>query len=75
MALTPTRRNLLAMTAVLSATAIGLAGCGSSNTGTDTPKEATTQSATADTEEKSGEALEIAYMHRLPDGDGMTKVN
>lgn len=49
--------------ASLTAMAIGLAGCG----GGDTNK--------ADNSNTGDEVVKLTYMHRLPDRDGMTKVN
>lgn len=69
------KRTALSMAAVLSVSAIGLAGCagGAADKDASGDKEAT-QSAPAEDDASSGEAVEITYLHRLPDGDGMTKV-
>lgn len=56
----------LKVTALLSVAAIGLTACGG-NTSESASAGATSASAPA-------EKVEIAYMHRLPDGEGMTKV-
>lgn len=64
------KRNLLALTAVMSAAAIGLAGCGGS-----TGEQSKESDQSAPPASDSGEAVEINYLHRLPDGDGMTKVS
>ncbi|WP_434737336.1 ABC transporter substrate-binding protein [Gleimia hominis] len=53
--------GLIAMAAVA---ALGLGACSSGGNSGDEAKPA-----------KSGEKVEINYMHRLPDGDDMTKVN
>lgn len=66
------RKNLLASAAVLTVAAFGLSACGSSGDGEKADEE-TTQSAEA--EKTDGEAIEITYLHRLPDGDGMVKVD
>lgn len=61
-----TKRNLYrGAFAAVAALALGLSACGGSG------GETTTSS---DPASPSGEPVEIAYMHRLPDGEGMTKV-
>lgn len=54
-------RRLLASLATVSAMSLALAGCGS--TGNETAAEG------------NKEPIEITYLHRLPDGEGMTQVN
>ncbi len=56
--------------AVLAALALGLGACSSGG--------GTTTGGTAESggeEAASGEAVEITYLHRLPDGEGMTKIS
>ncbi|SHI71712.1 multiple sugar transport system substrate-binding protein [Tessaracoccus bendigoensis DSM 12906] len=62
----------LKVTALLSVAALGLTACG----GTTTPSatESATAGSTATSASAPAEKVEIAYMHRLPDGEGMTKV-
>uniref|UniRef100_UPI003CCB8817 ABC transporter substrate-binding protein n=1 Tax=Tessaracoccus bendigoensis TaxID=72764 RepID=UPI003CCB8817 len=57
---------------MLSVAALGLTACG----GTTTPSatESATAGSTATSASAPAEKVEIAYMHRLPDGEGMTKV-
>ncbi|WP_099331626.1 ABC transporter substrate-binding protein [Actinomyces minihominis] len=56
--------------AVLAALALGLGACSS---GGGTATDGTAES--GGEEAPSGEVVEITYMHRLPDGEGMTKVS
>lgn len=63
-------RRVAAGTAVFAAMALGLAACSSG--GSDKPKDEAPESGAA---APSEEAVEITYLHRLPDGDGMVKVN
>lgn len=60
----------LKVTALLSVAAIGLTACG----GNTTPSASESASAGATSASAPAEKVEIAYMHRLPDGEGMTKV-
>lgn len=50
-----------AVTALAAVSAVALAGCSGSSTGTGS-------------EDASGDPIEISYIHRLPDGEGMTAV-
>ncbi|MDN6793546.1 MAG: extracellular solute-binding protein [Propionibacterium sp.] len=59
-------RLTASVAALGTVTAMGLAACSSG--GTSESGNATSGSA-------SGEVAQITYLHRLPDGDGMTKVN
>lgn len=69
-----TKRNLYrGALASMAALALGLTACGGSGTSPSTTDSAGSASAPAPT--SGGGAVEIAYMHRLPDGEGMTKVN
>ena len=56
------KKWLAAGVAVVSALSMGLAGCGSASDG-------------ASDAASDGDVVNITYMHRLPDGDGMTLVN
>ena len=56
------KKRLAAGVAVVSALSMGLAGCGSASDG-------------ASDGASGGDVVNITYMHRLPDGDGMTLVN
>ncbi|MSS44599.1 extracellular solute-binding protein [Cutibacterium sp. WCA-380-WT-3A] len=58
----------MASVAAIVAGTLVLGACGSSSEGSGSPSEAASQSAAA-----SG-PVTIKYMHRLPDGEGMTKV-
>ncbi len=67
-------KRLVSVVGLLSVAALGLTACGGDATPAD---PATTAAASADTtaeETTAGEPVEIAYMHRLPDGEGMTPV-
>ena len=66
------RKNLLVATAALTVAAFGLAGCSGADKATD---EKDTQESGAAAEETTGDAVEIEYLHRLPDGEGMIKVD
>lgn len=57
------KARIIASFASIAAIGMALAGCGGS-TATNEAKS-----------EKSGEPVEITYMHRLPDSDGMVKVD
>ncbi|GAB3820527.1 extracellular solute-binding protein [Tessaracoccus terricola] len=74
-------KRIVSLVGLLSAAALGLTACG----GTTTPE--TTADSTADAGETtaaettgaeetagSGEVVELEYIHRLPDGEGMTLV-
>lgn len=76
-ALTP-RRTLA--TAVTLAAVLVTAGCGGDqgSTGADGTADDTSAAQEGDGSTAAagdGEAVEIAYLHRLPDGEGMTKVD
>ncbi|MDO5726769.1 MAG: extracellular solute-binding protein [Bowdeniella nasicola] len=58
------RRRTSIVTCAVAASALVLAGCGG---GAD-------DKSTAGKEVKPGEVIELEYMHRLPDGEGMTPV-
>lgn len=62
----------VALFATASIATMGLAACSSSET--PAASDGDTQSVTA-APEAAGEAIEIEYLHRLPDGDGMVKVD
>lgn len=62
----------VALFATASIATMGLAACSSSET--PAASSGDTQSATA-APEAAGDAIEIEYLHRLPDGDGMVKVD
>lgn len=80
-------KRFLKAGALLSAAALGLTACGGDDPATTTAPTtdaATTAAATptetetteaAPTSEAPAEAVEIEYLHRLPDGEGMTLVN
>ncbi len=61
--------------AVFAAVALSLAACSSGGDTTTEDKTDTDTGAETEVEESTGEAVEITYLHRLPDGDGMTKVD
>lgn len=69
-------KRILSLVGLLSAAALGLTACGG------TTPEATTDpaggggetSAAETTPAESGEVVELEYIHRLPDGEGMTLV-
>lgn len=60
------KNNAAAMIAVASVASLALAGCS---------KEASTTDAAASGAASAGEAVSIEYIHRLPDGEGMTKIS
>ena len=73
------RRSITSRIAVagVAALALGLGACGS-DTGTPEPTAGeTTQSEETEGEEPAapGEAINIEYLHRLPDGEGMVPVS
>ncbi|MDO5068328.1 MAG: extracellular solute-binding protein [Propionibacteriaceae bacterium] len=59
-------KRLLAVTGLLSAAALGLSACGG---GAANPSNGSSDKAM-----EENKKVEIEYLHRLPDGDGMTKV-
>ena len=65
-------KRLMTTVGLLSAAALGLTACGGSADPEDTTADSSVESTTDET--TSGEAVEIEYMHRLPDGEGMTPV-
>lgn len=66
-------KRYMKVTAVLSVTALGLTACGGT---TPSASESPSNGAsTATSASAPAEKVEIAYMHRLPDGEGMTAVN
>ena len=60
------KNSAAAMIAVASVASLALAGCS---------KEASTTDAAASGAASAGEAVSIEYIHRLPDGEGMTKIS
>ncbi len=62
-------KRLVTVVGILSAAALGLTACGDSSEPAD--PNAPAESAPAG---NAGEAVELTYMHRLPDGEGMTAV-
>ena len=56
-------KRIVAALAAVAAMGIGLAGCGGSDTAGDTKSGS------------DGGVVNITYMHRLPDREGMTLVN
>lgn len=60
-------KRCLKVTAFLSVAALGLTACGTASTGT-------TSASTSGSASAPSEPVEITYLHRLPDGEGMTKV-
>ena len=56
-------KRIVAALAAVAAMGIGLAGCGGSDTAGDTKPGS------------DGGVVNITYMHRLPDSEGMTLVN
>lgn len=67
-------KRALSLVSLLSAAALGLTACGSPTPGTtptDTAKPAETSKPAETT---PAEPVEISYLHRLPDGEGMTLV-
>ena len=66
-------KRLMTVAGLLSAAALGLTACGGDATPADPTTAATTAAATAD-ETTASEPVELTYMHRLPDGEGMTPV-
>ena len=65
-------KRLVSVVGLLSVAALGLTACGGDSTPAN-PADPTTAATTAD-ETTSGEPVEITYMHRLPDAEGMTPV-
>lgn len=65
-------RRVAAGSAVIATLALSLAACSS---GGEATKEETTEQSDSAATETSDEVVEVAYLHRLPDGDGMVKVN
>ena len=62
-------RLTASVAALATLSTMGLVACSSG----DDPASST--SGAAEPGGTSGEVAEITYLHRLPDGDGMTKVN
>ena len=67
-------KGVVAMSATLAVSALGLSACSSSEEPTSAATEPTSESSTEETE-APGEAVTIDYLHRLPDGEGMVKVS
>lgn len=67
-------KRLLAVTGLLSAAALGLTACGGSATPATTTGSSKAVESKPSTDSGKGEVVEIEYLHRLPDGEGMTKV-
>lgn len=63
-------KRLVSVVGLLSAAALGLTACG----GDATPADPNTTAASTAEASTAGEPVEITYMHRLPDGEGMTTV-
>lgn len=66
-------RKVMATSAMLALALVGLAGCGNGGSGTQTPSASGNASNSASA--STTEAVEISYLHRLPDDKGMTLVN
>lgn len=68
------------LAAVSAACALMLAACGGGTQETETsaaPETSGAEETSAEetsAEEPAGDAIQIEYLHRLPDGDGMTPV-
>ena len=59
-------RRSMSVVALMSVAAMGLTACSGSGTKTDS---------TASSSASADKAATITYLHRLPDGEGMTKVS
>lgn len=64
----------MTLVGLLSVAALGLTACGTPAADPTSPADPTQTDATTDTG-NGGEPVEITYLHRLPDGEGMTLVN
>lgn len=69
-----TTRTWLTPVAAAALFSIGLAGCGNGATETQSGSAGSDTPASADAPAAEG-AVQIEYIHRLPDGEGMTKVS
>lgn len=68
-------KRLLAVTGLLAAASLGLTACGGgATTPANSSKAAESNSSTEAMEKGMDKKVEIEYLHRLPDGEGMTKV-
>lgn len=69
-------KRYMKVTALLSVTALGLSACGGTPTETTSPDAGTSAPATSApaSPEAPAEKVELQYLHRLPDGEGMTAV-
>ena len=59
-------RRSMSVVALMSVAAMGLTACSGSGSKTDT---------TASSSASADKAATITYLHRLPDGEGMTKIS
>lgn len=67
-------KGVVALGTALALSALGLSACSSSDQPASGAAEPESQSTTEETT-PPGEAVTIDYLHRLPDGEGMVKVN
>lgn len=66
-------KRFVSVVGLLSAAALGLTACGGDATPADPAPSSDTS--VVETTEAAGEPVELEYMHRLPDGEGMTPVS